>query len=136
MRRGSDPQKRSLRSGNPLPSFGSRTSPRAQEARREPGMNSSLNGNSDPCSDPLKFIALDREDLEVISTHLQDGLVRVADVLWRPQDKRLVIGLSRFDWLSAEADRPELRRCRTALRFERVSCCKCKQLDLTGKDAV
>jgi hypothetical protein len=99
-------------------------------------MNSSLNGNSDPCSDPLKFIALDREDLEVISTHLQDALVRVADVLWRPQDKRLVIGLSRFDWLSAEADRPELRRCRTALRFERVSCCKCKQLDPTGKDAV
>lgn len=88
------------------------------------------------CTDPLKFVALDREDLEVISTHLQDALVKVADVLWRPQEKRLVIALNRFDWLSAEGDRPELRRCRTALRFERVTCCKSKQLDPAGKDTV
>jgi Protein of unknown function (DUF2948) len=84
----------------------------------------------------LKFAALDEEDLAVISTHLQDATVRVADVLWRPQEKRLVIGLDRFDWLSAEGDKPAFRRCRTALRFERVSACKCKQVNPAGKDAV
>ena len=86
--------------------------------------------------EPLKFVALDRDDLEVMSAHLQDALVKVADVLWRPREKRLVIALNRFDWLSAEGDRPELRRCRTALRFERVTCCKCKDLDPAGKDAI
>ena len=90
----------------------------------------------DPVSDPLKFVALDRDDLEVMSTHLQDALVKVADVLWRPQEKRLVMGLSRFDWCSAESDRPELRRCRSALRFERVTCCKCKSVNPAGKDAI
>src|SRR6476469_977220 len=86
--------------------------------------------------EPVKFVALDRDDLEVVSTHLQDALVKVADVAWRPQEKRVVIGLSRFDWLSAEGTRPELRRCRAALRFERVSCCKCRSVNPHGKDAV
>jgi hypothetical protein len=86
--------------------------------------------------DQVKFVALDREDLEVVSTHLQDALVKVADVIWRPQEKRLIVALSRFDWLSAEGTRPELRRCRSALRFERVNCCKCRHVNPSGKDAV
>jgi hypothetical protein len=84
----------------------------------------------------LKFVALDQEDLEVISAHLQDATVKVADVRWRPEEKRLVIALCRFDWLSAEGDRPEFRRCRAALRFERVSACKCRCVNPAGKDAV
>src|SRR5262249_1655184 len=70
--------------------------------------------------EPVKFVALDRDDLEVVSTHLQDALVKVADVMWRPQEKRLVIALSRFDWLSAEGTKPELRRCRAALRARKM----------------
>ena len=46
--------------------------------------------------DQLKFVVLDEEDLEVASTHLQDAVVRVADILWRPQEKRLVVALNRF----------------------------------------
>jgi hypothetical protein len=86
--------------------------------------------------EPVKFVALDRDDLEVVSTHLQDAHIKVADVIWRPKEHRLVIGLSRFDWLAAEGERPELRRCRSALRFDRVTGCKCRNLDPAGKDAV
>ena len=50
--------------------------------------------------DILKFAVLDEEDLEVASTHLQDAVVKVADVHWRPGEKRLVIALNRFDWES------------------------------------
>jgi hypothetical protein len=89
-----------------------------------------------PNAQSLKFVALDEEDLAIVSTHLQDATVKVADVLWRPQEKRLVIGLDRFDWLSADGDQPELRRCRAALRFERVAACQCKQVDPAGKAAV
>jgi hypothetical protein len=84
----------------------------------------------------LKFVALDEEDLAVISTHLQDAAVKVADVMWRPQEQRLVIALDRFDWCSADCAKPEFRRCRAALRFERVTACKCKQVNPAGKDAV
>jgi hypothetical protein len=87
--------------------------------------------------EPLKFVALDPDDLEVVSTHLQDALVKVSDVIWRPQEKRLIVALSRFDWCSAECcSNPELRRCRAALRFERVSACKCRNVDPAGKNAV
>ncbi|HEY6996117.1 MAG TPA: DUF2948 family protein [Xanthobacteraceae bacterium] len=87
--------------------------------------------------EPVKFVALDRDDLEVVSTHLQDALVKVADIMWRPREKRVVVALDRFDWPSAECcTKPELRRCRAALRFERVNCCKCRNVDPAGKEAV
>jgi hypothetical protein len=86
--------------------------------------------------EPVKFVALDRDDLEVISAHVQDALVKVADILWRPQEKRLVVALCRFDWLSAQARPPELRRCRSVLRFDRVNSCKCRSVNPAGKDAI
>jgi Protein of unknown function (DUF2948) len=96
-----------------------------------------------PCTDELKLVALDKDDIEVVSAHVQDSIVKVADIFWRPHDHRFVMALNRFDWMSA-ADvakpgaaetRPEYRRCRTALRFERVLACKCRNLDQTAKGA-
>jgi Protein of unknown function (DUF2948) len=84
----------------------------------------------------LKFVALDPDDLEVVSTHLQDAEVKVADVHWRPHEKRLVVGVERFDWQAWNASNPQLRRRRAALRFERVMSCKCKQVTPHGKDTV
>lgn len=87
--------------------------------------------------DLLKFIALDGEDLEVVSTHLQDAVVKSSEVLWRPQEHRFVMALNRFDWESAvQPGQPEYRRRRAALRFERVQSCKSRGLDPSAKDAV
>lgn len=89
--------------------------------------------------DVLKFVVLDEEDLEVASTHLQDAVVKVSDVLWRPHEKRLVVALNRFDWECAQVAQGancEYRRRRAALRFERVMACKCRQIDPERKDAV
>jgi Protein of unknown function (DUF2948) len=84
----------------------------------------------------LKLVALDRDDLDVVSTHLQDATVSVGDVYWRASEKRVVIGLARFDWESAQGDNPEFRRRRTALRFDRVSSIKCRNVDCKDKTAV
>jgi len=89
-----------------------------------------------PDLEPLKFVVLDEEDLEVVSAHVQDAIVKVVDVIWRPQEKRLVVGLNRFDWEGAQDLHPDYRRRRAALRFERVLSCKCKSVDPAGKDAV
>lgn len=85
---------------------------------------------------PLKFVVLDEEDLEVASAHLQDAVVKVSDILWRPQEKRVVVALNRFDWESAQCTEPQYQRRRAALRFERVLSCKCRQVDPARKDAV
>lgn len=84
----------------------------------------------------LKFVVLDAEDLAVVSTHVQDAVVKVSDVHWRPQEKRLVVGINRFDWEGAQSADPQYRRRRSALRFERVLACKCKSVNPAGKDAV
>ncbi len=92
-----------------------------------------MNQIPDEAADALKFAILDAEDLEVVSTHLQDAIVKVADVLWRPKENRLVVALNRFDWEGAVHGN---RRRRSALRFERVLSCKCRSVNPAGKDAV
>jgi DUF2948 family protein len=92
-----------------------------------------------PCIDELKLVALDRDDIEVVSAHVQDALVKVADIFWQPRDHRFVLALNRFDWMSAAEAKPnakaDYRRCRTALRFERVLSCKCRDLDPSAREA-
>jgi hypothetical protein len=84
--------------------------------------------------DPLKLVALDREDMEVVSAHLQDALIKASDIHWRPAEKRVVVALNRFNWEAANGGAPEFRRCRSALRFERVLACKCRNVSAATKD--
>jgi hypothetical protein len=92
----------------------------------------------------LKLVALDEDDIEIVSAHVQDALVKVADILWQPREQRLVMALNRFDWMNAvdardsknPKDAANYRRCRTALRFERVNACKCRGLDQSDKNAM
>ena len=84
--------------------------------------------------DLLKLVALDGDDMEVVSAHLQDAILKAADIRWRPNEKRVVVGLNRFDWGAANGETPTFRRCRSALRFERVLTCKCRNMDAAGKE--
>jgi Protein of unknown function (DUF2948) len=83
----------------------------------------------------LKLIALDQEDLAVVSTHVQDSIVKVSDIIWQPQDKRLVLALNRFDWEGAQAG-PSYQRRRSALRFDRVNAIKCRGLRPADRGAI
>ncbi len=49
----------------------------------------------------LKLVALDKDDVEVVSAHVQDALVKVADIFWQPREHRFVMALNRFDWMNA-----------------------------------
>jgi Protein of unknown function (DUF2948) len=86
--------------------------------------------------DPLKFVVLDEEDLEVVSAHVQDAVVKTGEVLWRPREKRVVVALNRFDWEGAQIDPPTYRRRRAALRFERVLSCQGHDMPAAGEDSV
>lgn len=86
--------------------------------------------------DRLKLIALDKEDIQVVSAHLQDAVVKAADIHWRPGEKRVIVALNRFDWEAANGTSPEFRRRRAALRFERVTACQCRNCTPVEKDQV
>jgi len=87
-------------------------------------------------SPQLKLIALDADDLAVISTHVQDARVQASDIIWRQGEKRLVIGLSRLDWEQTLMGKTEPRRLVAALRFDRVLACKARNIDMDAPDKV
>ena len=85
---------------------------------------------------PLKLIALDADDLAVISAHVQEARVQAADIIWRQGEKRLVIGLNRLDWEETLAGESSPRRLIAALRFDRVLACKARNIDPAAREAL
>lgn len=85
----------------------------------------------------LKLIALDAEDLAVISAHLQDAVTTVGDLAYLPRDRRFVALANRFDWMDAlrqgAGDKDAFNRRRAAIRFERVLGAQVQGLDLAEK---
>jgi hypothetical protein len=88
----------------------------------------------------LKLIALDAEDLAIISAHLQDAVMKVADLAFLPREKRFAAMANRFDWMEAiendTAGEKHYARRRTALRFERVLGAQVHGIDLKSKGTV
>jgi hypothetical protein len=82
----------------------------------------------------LKLMALDPDDLAVISAHVQDARVKTADIIWRQSEKRLVVGMSRLDWEQTLAGGTAPSRLIAALRFDRVLACKSRDINLEAKD--
>jgi hypothetical protein len=83
--------------------------------------------------DLLRLVALDQEDLAIVSAHLQDAVVRVGDIAYLPKERRFALLARRFDW---EAPPNEPRRRLTGLHFERVLGARCRGLDRSNPDAV
>ena len=81
-----------------------------------------------------KLIALDEDDLAVISAHVQDASVVAGDIIWRQGEKRLVIGMRRLDWDEALAGDSASRRLVSALRFDRVLSCKSRDIDIAAPE--
>jgi hypothetical protein len=69
----------------------------------------------------LKLAALDDEDLAIVSAHVQDAVIKVADLLYLSAERRFVVALNRFVWEKKRklfARRHERRR--SVLHFEGV----------------
>ncbi|MGO4405851.1 DUF2948 family protein [Bosea sp. RAF48] len=89
---------------------------------------------SDDAADPLKLIALDADDLAVVSAHLQDAVLKAADLRYLPAEKRFALALRRFDWEGAQHGKR--RRRLAALHFDRVLSVRSAKLDKNDPDKV
>jgi hypothetical protein len=88
--------------------------------------------------DTLKLIALDEEDLQILSAHLQDSVLKVDDVEYLAAEKKLVLGVNRFVWEQAVDGkrRRTFERRRTALLFDRVRNVKATGIDRRHGDDI
>ena len=90
-----------------------------------------------PKMEELKLIALDAEDLRILSCHLQDAVIRVGDMAYLKEGTRFAAIANRFDWEGAVKSKDdEFQRRRTGLRFERVKSAQVQGIDLKKKDLV
>lgn len=81
----------------------------------------------------LKFLALDTDDLAVISAHLQDAVMRVGDLAFLPAENRFALVARRFDWSGDDA---EPQRRLTGLHFDRVQRCRTRGIDRSRPDGI
>lgn len=81
----------------------------------------------------LKLLALDSEDLDVISATTQDAVVRVADMGFARADHRFALLMNRYAW---EEDGRKGQRKRTALHFDRVNAVKVAGIDTNAREGV
>ena len=80
----------------------------------------------------LQLAALDAEDLDVISAHMQDALLLVGDMTFNAKRKQFALVANRFAW-----DEEETRqRRRSGLHFDRVLAVKHLNIRTPEKDAV
>lgn len=70
----------------------------------------------------LRLAAFDEADLEVLSAQVQDAALTVADIDWRPSERRLIVAMNRFAWDSSHGFfRRDDERRRAVLQFDRVN---------------
>ncbi|HHI82717.1 MAG TPA: DUF2948 family protein [Rhizobiales bacterium] len=84
---------------------------------------------------PLKIAALDSEDLDVVSSHLQDAIIRLDDIRFLRRQKKFVIVANRFDWLSARG-RNTGQRCRCGVTINTVTAARSQKIRQGAGDAV
>jgi Protein of unknown function (DUF2948) len=75
-------------------------------------------------TDCLKLAALDEEDLAILSAHVQDSVLKVADMAYLPKEGRFVLVMNRFAWEQADGEIGSYERRQTALTFDRVRTAK------------
>jgi hypothetical protein len=90
-----------------------------------------------PEAAPLRLAAVDEEDLAILSAHVQDAVLKVADLVWLPKERRFAVAMNRFVW-EGEGDgrRREHERRRSALTFDRVDRVRSTGIDRARPDAV
>jgi len=85
----------------------------------------------------LKLAALDSDDLEVLSAHVQDAVLNVGALRWRAADQRFVAVVNRFVWeTTASGRRKRDERRRAALDFAHVTAVRATRLRRDAPDAI
>lgn len=96
-------------------------------------------------STPLRLRAIDTLDLSVIAAHLQDALVKMADLGMDKDKRRFALIFNRFMWEDLEAEKGKgakadknapYRRVRSALHFDAVQRVQTQNLRLANAEAL
>lgn len=84
----------------------------------------------------LKIIALDAEDLQVISACCQDALLKLSEISYFPADQRFVAAMNRFVWEGGPDEDGQPERRKSVLHFERAQKVSSTGIDRGNKEQI
>lgn len=84
----------------------------------------------------LKLLALDNDDLGIVSAHMQDAVFKMGDVRWSAAERTLSLAANRFVWEEAGKRRKSYERRRAALVFKRVEAVRSTGINRNRKEEV
>ena len=85
----------------------------------------------------LKLLGKNKEDLKIISAHLQDSIVTVKDIVFLQQNRTFIMIVNRFMW--EDVERGVFRankRIRCGVKFEEVVKVESKNINQKNKNKV
>lgn len=86
---------------------------------------------------PLKLLARDAEDIQVVSATLQDALVPIHDMAFDAQKNEFMMAVSRFCWEKHNPEGQHLfqpcERVHCAVRVSGIQVVKTQQIDLSKR---
>jgi len=88
---------------------------------------------------PLRLRALDGEDLQVLSSLVQDAVFPVSEITWRVRERRFALLLNRFRWEDAgraEARRRSYERVQSVLVIEDAMRVRSQGVDPSDADMI
>ena len=85
----------------------------------------------------LKLLALNHDDLKVLSAHLQDSVILVKDIIFLKKSRTFLMMVNRFMWEDVERGIfRENKRIRCAIKFENVLEVKSRNISQKKKDKI
>lgn len=86
--------------------------------------------------DSLKLLALDAEDLAVVSAHLQDAVFKTEGLSYDARHGIFSVVVNRFVWEKAARGGKGFERRRAVVAFKRVNAVRSIGVDRRDRDAV
>lgn len=86
--------------------------------------------------DSLKLLALDADDLAVISAHLQDAVFKTEGLSYDARRRVFSVVVNRFVWEKADGRGRHFERRRAVVAFKRVEAVRSIGIDRRKGDAV
>ena len=83
----------------------------------------------------MKLNAIEIDELKIIATVLQDGLIEVNDVKYLPSIRTFIVMITRFMWEEKIVNKTN-NRTKAVLAFEDVLAVHSKNIDQMDKDKV
>lgn len=88
---------------------------------------------------PLRLVATDPTDLEVIAALVQDAVLPAAEMSWRPKERRFALLLNRFRWedrAAADLGKRTYERVQSILVIDEVEAVASQGIDPKDKETV